>query len=125
MLKIGTKIKVADNSGARVAKIIGITGYSRKRWAGIGDLVIVSVQEAIPRSNVKKHEVCKAVVARTKKELKRKDGSYIRFDDNAVIILGGDGGKKLPRGTRIFGPVARELKEKGYDKIISLAPEVL
>ncbi|MBD3329060.1 50S ribosomal protein L14 [Candidatus Dojkabacteria bacterium] len=125
MVKIGSKVKVADNSGARLAKVIGIRGYSRKRWAGIGDAVVVSVQDALPRSNVKKHEICKAVVARTNKELKRKDGSYIRFDDNAVIILESDGAKKMPRGTRIFGPVARELKEKGFDKIISLAPEVL
>jgi len=126
MLKIGSVVKVADNSGAKSVRIIGTKGFSKKRSINIGNIVVVSVVEATPRAGVKTHEVVKAVVARTRKEQRRKDGSYIRFDDNAVVLLeGGDLGKKSPRGTRIFGPIARELKDAGYEKIISLAPEVL
>lgn len=117
-----TRLKVADNSGAKVAKLIGTYGASRIRWVKIGDIVSVAIQEATPNTSIKSHEVQKAVIIRTTKELKRKDGSYIRFDDNACVLIDA---KKAPVGTRIFGPVARELKEKGFDKIISLAPEVL
>ncbi len=123
MIQRLSKLKVADNSGARVANLIGIPGFSKRKWAKIGDVVVVSVRDAMPMSAVKAHSVVRAVVVRTQKETKRKDGSYIRFDDNAVVIL--DGKTKNPKGSRIFGPMARELKEKGFDKIISLAPEVL
>ena len=123
MVQLNTRLKVADNSGARVVKLIGIPGFSKKKWAHVGELITVSVQEALPNAGIKKHQVLRAVVARTTKEAKRDDGSYIRFDDNAAVVLNGK--TKNPLGTRIFGPVARELKESGYDKIVSLAPEVL
>jgi len=123
MVQLNSLLKVADNSGARIVKVIGIPGFSKRKWARIGDVVAVSVQEAIPNAGIKQHQVLRGVIARTLKESKRKDGSYIRFDDNAVIVL--DGKTKNAKGTRIFGPVARELKERGFDKIISLAPEVL
>lgn len=123
MVQINSLLKVADNSGARVGKLIGIPGFSKRKWAKIGDVIVVSVVEALPNAPVKAHAVMRGVVARTSKEYKRKDGSYIRFDDNAVVVL--DGKTKNPKGSRIFGPVARELKERGFDKIISLAPEVL
>lgn len=123
MVQLNTQLKVADNSGARVAKLIGIPGASRRRYAKLGDLITVAVSDAIPNGAVKEHQVIRAVVARTAKETKRKDGSYIRFDDNAVVLL--DAKTKNPKGTRLFGPIARELKDRGYDKIISLAPEVL
>lgn len=123
MVQLNTQLKVADNSGARVAKLIGIPGSSRRRYARLGDLITVAVTDAIPNGTVKDHQVIRAVVARTAKETKRKDGSYIRFDDNAVVLL--DAKTKNPKGTRLFGPIARELKDRGYDKIISLAPEVL
>lgn len=123
MVQRETNLTIADNSGAKVAKIIGIPGYSQKSTANIGDVVIVAVQKAVPHSGLKRHDVKSAVIVRTHKELRRKDGSYIRFDDNAAVII--DPKKKTPIGTRIFGPVARELKEKGFDKIVSLAPEVL
>ncbi|HRY22378.1 MAG TPA: 50S ribosomal protein L14 [Candidatus Dojkabacteria bacterium] len=123
MVQKGTNLKVADNSGARIAKLIGIPGASRRRYATVGDIVVVAVQKALPNSGMKRHEVMKAVIVRTHKEIRRKDGSYLRFDDNAVVII--DPKNKAPKGTRIFGPVARELKERGFDKIISLAPEVL
>lgn len=123
MLKIGSITKVADNSGARSVKIVGLPGYSKKKEIEIGDIVTVAVQDALPRAGIKNHEVCKAVVVRTKYNIRRKDGSYIRFEDNAVVLV--ESGKKTPRGTRIFGPVPRELKEDGFDKIISLANEVL
>ncbi|GAB4161371.1 MAG: 50S ribosomal protein L14 [Candidatus Dojkabacteria bacterium] len=122
MIQRLSKLKVADNSGARIVKVIGIPGASHRKWAYIGDIVVVSVQQAIPTANVKEHQVVKAVVARTTKEYRRKDGSYIRFDDNACVLIDN---KKAPLGTRVFGPIARELKERGFDKIISLAPEVL
>ena len=123
MVQRESELTVADNSGAKIAKIFGIPGGSKRRYAYVGDIVNVSVQKAIPNGAIKKHEVCKAVIVRVHKEYRRKDGTYIRFDDNACVLI--DPKNKTPRGTRIFGPVARELKEKGFDKIVSLAPEVL
>lgn len=122
MVQEETNLVVADNSGARRVRIIRVLGGHGKKYAGIGDLVVVTVKAAMPNSNVKKGEVCRAVIVRTKKEVQRRDGSFIRFDDNAAVILDQKG---EPRGTRIFGPVARELREKQYMKIISLAPEVI
>ena len=123
MIQRATNLTIADNSGAKIAKVIGIPGYSKRLTAGIGDIVNIAVQKATPHSGVKTHDVQTAVVIRTHKETRRKDGSYIRFDDNAAVII--DPKKKTPVGTRIFGPVAREIKERGFDKIASLAPEVL
>lgn len=123
MVQRGTIITVADNSGAKEAKLIGIPGASKVRYAKVGDIVVVSIQKTIPNTGVKDHEIYKAVIVRTSKELRRKDGTYVRFDDNAVVLV--DPKNKTPKGTRIFGPVARELKEGGFDKILSLAPEVL
>jgi large subunit ribosomal protein L14 len=117
-----SRLKVADNSGAREVLVIRVLGGTRRRYASIGDQVVVTVKDALPSGNVKKGSVSKAVIVRTKKEVRRQDGSYIRFDDNAVVLLNNTG--EL-RGTRIFGPVARELREKDYMKIISLAPEVI
>jgi large subunit ribosomal protein L14 len=122
MIQEETNLTVADNSGAKKIRAIRILGGHGRKYASVGDLIVVSVKSALPNSAVKKGEVCKAVVVRTHKEVKRKDGSYIRFDDNAAVILNAQG---EPRGTRIFGPVARELREKNYMKIVSLAPEVL
>lgn len=115
-------LEVADNSGAKKAQCIKVLGGSQRRYAGMGDVVVVSIKEALPESNVKKGTVTKAVVVRTKKETRRPDGSYIKFDQNAVVLINAEGD---PVGTRIFGPVARELRWKEYMKIISLAPEVL
>ena len=117
-----TILKIADNSGARTAKIIGIPGYSNRKTAKLGDVVVVAIQRALPNAALKKHDVEKAVIVRVHKEHNRKNGIYIRFDDNAAVIIDKKGD---PKGTRIFGPIARELKEKGFDKIVSLAPEVL
>jgi large subunit ribosomal protein L14 len=117
-----TMVRVADNSGAKRALVIRVLGGTRRRYAGLGDLVIVAVKDALPNGTVKKSEVARAVVVRTVKETRRKDGSYIRFDENAVVIINEQG---EPKATRIFGPVARELREKRYMKIVSLAPEVL
>jgi large subunit ribosomal protein L14 len=122
MVREEANLTVADNSGAKKVRIIRVLGGHGKKYASIGDLVVVTVKAAIPNAGVKKGQVCKAVVVRTAKEVGRKDGSYIRFDDNAAVLLND---KMEPRGTRIFGPVARELREKNYMKIISLAPEVL
>jgi large subunit ribosomal protein L14 len=122
MIQEETNLTVADNSGAKKVRCIRVLGGHGKRYASLGDLVVVSVKSALPNSNVKKGEVCRAVIVRTNKEVKRKDGSYIRFDENAAVLLNNQG---EPRGTRIFGPVARELREKQYMKIVSLAPEVL
>lgn len=122
MIQEETRLVVADNTGAKSVKCFRILGGSRRRFATVGDIIVVSVKTAIPSSAVKKGEVSKAVVVRTKKEVRRKDGSYIRFDDNAAVLLDE---KFEPRGTRIFGPVARELREKRFMKIVSLAPEVL
>ena len=115
-------LKIADNSGAKSALCIRVLGGSGRRYASIGDVVVVTVKDAIPNSPVKKGEVVKAVIVRTAKEVRRRDGTYIRFDDNAAVLLTPQG---EPRGTRIFGPVGRELREKRYMKIVSLAPEVL
>ncbi|PIO46960.1 MAG: 50S ribosomal protein L14 [[Chlorobium] sp. 445] len=122
MIQNETNLVVADNSGAKKVRVIHVLGGTRRRYASIGDVVIVSVKAAIPGGTVKKKEVSRAVVVRTKKEYRRKDGSYIRFDENAVVLINAQG---EPRGTRIFGPIARELRDKQYTKIISLAPEVL
>ena len=115
-------LKIADNSGARHALVIRVLGGSKRRYAGLGDIVVVTIKDAIPTGQIKKGEVARAVIVRTAKETKRKDGSYIRFDENAVVLINDD---KEPRGTRIFGPVARELRERAFMKIISLAPEVI
>ena len=123
MIQQESRLKVADNTGAREILCIRVQGGSRRRYAGVGDVITATVKTAIPQGTVKKGEVVKAVVVRTAKERRRPDGSYIRFDDNAVVILTTDA--KNPRGTRIFGPVARELRGKKFMKIISLAPEVL
>ena len=122
MIQQESMVKVADNSGAKTALVIRVLGGTRRRYAGLGDIVVVAVKNALPNGTVKKSDVAKAVVVRTVKETRRKDGSYIRFDENAVVIIN-DAGE--PRATRIFGPVARELREKRFMKIISLAPEVL
>jgi len=122
MLQSESRAKVADNSGAKEVLIIKILGGTRRRYASVGDKVVVTVKDALPSGNIKKGTVSKAVIVRTKKEIRRNDGSYIRFDDNAVVLL--NNADEL-RGTRIFGPVARELRDKQYMKIISLAPEVL
>ena len=122
MIQLRSMIEIADNSGAKLAQCIKVLGGSRRRYARIGDVVVVTIKQASPRGAVKAHSVEKGVVVRTKKETKRKDGTYIRFDENAIVIINKD---NEPKGTRIFGPVGRELREKGYQKIISLAPEVL
>jgi large subunit ribosomal protein L14 len=122
MIQQESMVKVADNSGAKTALVIRVLGGTRRRYAGLGDLVVIAVKNALPNGTVKKSEVAKAVVVRTVKETRRKDGSYIRFDENAVVIINDQG---EPRATRIFGPVARELRDKRYMKIVSLAPEVI
>ena len=122
MIQQESRLKVADNTGAKEVLCIKVLGGSGRRYASIGDIIVVTVKSAIPNGMVKKSEVTRAVVVRTRKEIRRKDGSYIRFDDNAAVLLTAQG---EPRGTRIFGPVARELREVGYMKIISMAPEVL
>lgn len=122
MIQEETLLTVADNTGAKKVKCFRILGGSKRRYASLGDVIIVSVKTAIPNSGVKKGSVQKAVVVRTKKKVRRKDGTYIRFDDNAAVILDE---RYEPKGTRIFGPVARELREREYMKIVSLAPEVL
>lgn len=122
MIQTESKLNVADNSGAKKVQCIKVLGDSRRRYARIGDLISCSVKTAIPGGNVKKGEVVTAVVVRTKKEIRRRDGSYIRFDENAAVIINKD---HEPVGTRIFGPVARELRERNFMRIVSLAPEVL
>jgi large subunit ribosomal protein L14 len=122
MIQVQTKMTVADNSGAKKVSCIRVLGGTRRRYAGVGDIVIVAVKEALPHSKVKKGDVMRAVVVRTVKETRRPDGSYIRFDDNSAVLINPQGD---PIGTRIFGPVARELRAKRFMKIISLAPEVL
>ena len=122
MIQQETRLKVADNSGAKVVLCFKILGGSKRRYASIGDLIVVTVKNAIPGSEVKKGDVTRAVVVRTRKEVRRKDGSYIRFDDNAAVLLTSAG---EPRGTRIFGTVARELRDGGYMKIVSMASEVM
>ena len=122
MIQQESRLSVADNSGAKEVLCIRVLGGTRKQYASVGDKIIVSIKNALPSGNIKKGTVAKAVVVRTKKEIRRADGSYIRFDDNAVVLLN-NAGEMI--GTRIFGPVARELREKQYMKIVSLAPEVL
>ena len=122
MIQSETRLKVADNSGAKDIYCIKVLGGSRRRYAAVGDVITASVKSALPGANVKKKEVVRAVIVRTTKETKRADGSSIRFDENAAVLINKDG---QPRGTRIFGPIARELRDGGYMKIISLAPEVL
>jgi len=122
MIQEYTKLVVADNSGAKKVMCFKVLGGSKKKYARVGDIIVCTVKDAIPGGTVKKSEVCKAVVVRTTKEIRRKDGSLIRFSDNAAVIIND---QREPRGTRIFGPVARELREKQFMKIVSLAPEVL
>ena len=122
MIQQETRLKVADNSGAKEVLCFKVLGGSKRRYASIGDLIVVTVKNAIPGGMVKKGDVTRAVVVRTRKEVRRKDGSYIRFDDNAAVLLTSGG---EPRGTRIFGPVARELRDSGYMKIVSMASEVM
>lgn len=121
MIQPRTMLKVADNTGVKIIQCFRVLGGTRRRYAQIGDIIVASVKVAEPRRLIKKGEVVRAIIVRQKKNLRRKDGSYIRFDDNAAIILDG----LEPKGSRIFGPIARELKEKGFDKIASMAPEVL
>ena len=123
MIQQESQLKIADNTGGRELLVIRVLGGSKRRYGRIGDIVVGTVKSASPHGAVSKSDVVKAVIVRTSKEYRRLDGSYIRFDDNAVVILDTDG--KNPKGTRIFGPVARELREKGFTKIVSLAPEVL
>jgi large subunit ribosomal protein L14 len=122
MIQEETNLVVADNSGAKKVRCIRVLGGSGRKYATVGDLIVVAVKSAIPNGNVKKGEVSRAVIVRTKKEVKRSDGSYIRFDENAAVLINP---QNEPRGTRIFGPVARELRDKQFMKIVSLAPEVL
>ena len=122
MIQIYSRLKVADNSGAKTISCIGIPGGSGRRYAWLGDVIVASVKEAAPAAAVRKGDVVKAVVVRTVKSHRRPDGSHIRFDDNAAVLINDD---RMPRGTRIFGPVARELREKNFMRIVSLAPEVL
>jgi len=122
MIQPRSMLKVADNSGAKIIQCINVPGGTRKRYAQIGDIIVGAVKKAEPRKLVKKHEVVKAVIVRQRKEIRRIDGSYIRFDDNAVVVLG-EG--KLPKGGRVFGPVAKEVKDKGFDKIAMMASELL
>ena len=120
MIQSETRLRIADNTGAKEVLCFKVLGGSRKKYARIGDQIVITVKKALPEGMVKKGDVCRAVVVRTRKEIKRRDGSSIRFDENAAVILDGQG---EPRGTRIFGPVARELREGGYMRIISMAPE--
>jgi large subunit ribosomal protein L14 len=122
MLQQESRVKVADNTGAKELLTIRVLGGSGRRYAGLGDVIVATVKDAIPGGNVKKGDIVKAVIVRTKKQTRRPDGSYIKFDENAAVILKADGD---PRGTRIFGPVGRELRDKKFMKIISLAPEVI
>ena len=124
MVQVQTYLKVADNSGAKEVMVIKVLGGYKRRYAGVGDIIVGAVKSAAPHAPIKKGDVIKAVVVRTKKEIRRVDGSYVRFDDNACVIIT-DKEKKDPKGTRIFGPVAREIRKAGFVKIASLAPEVL
>lgn len=123
MIQTESRLKVADNTGAQELLVIRVLGGSRRKYGSVGDIVVAAVKSATPQSSVKKASVVKAVIVRVAKEYRREDGSYIRFDDNAAVILADD--LQNPRGTRVFGPVARELRDKGYVKIVSLAPETL
>lgn len=124
MIQVQTYLKVADNSGAKSVQCIKVLGGYKRRYAGVGDIIVAAVKEAAPHAPIKKGDVIKAVVVRTRKEIRRADGSYVRFDDNACVVIT-DKEKKDPKGTRIFGPVAREIRKAGFIKIASLAPEVL
>ena len=124
MVQVQTYLKVADNSGAKEVQCIRVLGGCRRRYGHIGDIIVVAIKSAVPHAAVKKGDVAKAVIVRTRKEVRRPDGSYVRFDDNACVIIN-DVEKKDPKGTRIFGPVAREIRRAGFVKIASLAPEVL
>jgi len=123
MIQSESRLKIADNTGAREILVIQVQGGTRRRYASVGDVIVATVKSATPQGTVKKSEIVRAVVVRVAKQWRREDGSFIRFDDNAAVIL--DGETTTPRGTRIFGPVARELREKGFTRIASLAPEVL
>lgn len=123
MIQQESRLRIADNTGAKEVLCIRVTGGSRRRYGGVGDMIVATVKQASPGGAVKKGDIVRAVIVRTAKEYGRSDGSYIRFDDNAAVIL--DGETRNPKGTRIFGPVARELRDKGFMKIVSLAPEVL
>src|SRR3989344_807374 len=123
MIQAGTTVNVADNTGAKIAKVFKVLGATRRRYAAIGDIVVIAVKVAEPRKPVKKHEVHHAVVVRQKQALRRRDGSYIRFDDNAVVII--EKGKKDLKGARVFGPIPRELSERGFQQVVSLAEEVI
>ncbi len=123
MIQPETKLSVADNTGAKIVQVIKVLGGSKRRYARLGDIVVVSVKSAEPRKMVKKKDVLHALLVRQKQTYRRRDGSHIRFDENAVVII--DKGKKEPKGGRIFGPIPREIQEKGYNKIVSLAPEVV
>ena len=122
MIQPETKLKVADNTGAKIIKCFKVLGGSKRRYAQLGDVIVAAVKEAEPRRTVKKHDVVKAVVVRQKKAFRRKDGSYIRFDENAAVILDAE---KTPKGGRVFGPIPREIKEKGFTKIATLAPDLV
>jgi len=122
MIQSETRLKVADNTGAKEVLCFKVLGGSKRRYASLGDIIVVSVKKAIPGGMVKKGETSRAVIVRCRKEVRRKDGSYVRFDENAAVLLNSAG---EPKGTRIFGPVARELRDKGYMKIVSMAPEVI
>ena len=122
MIMLRTVLNVADNSGAKKIQCIQVRGGSYRRYGSVGDVIVAAVKEALPNSNISKGDVIKAVIVRTHKEIRRKDGSYVRFDDNAAVVIDNNGD---PKGTRIFGPVARELREKRYMRIVSLAPEVV
>jgi large subunit ribosomal protein L14 len=122
MIQQQSFVQIADNSGAKLGKCIKVLGATRRRYAYVGDVIIVAIKQAAPKGIVRTHAIEKGVVVRTRKETRRKDGSYVRFDDNAIVIINKDG---EPKGTRVFGPIARELRDRGYQKIVSLAPEVL
>jgi len=122
MIQVLTLLNVADNTGAKKVMCVKVLGGSKRRYAGVGDVIIVAVKDASIKGIVKNHSIQRAVIVRTKNNIRREDGSYLKFDDNAVVIIGADG---LPKGTRVFGPIARELRAAGYQKIISQAPEVL
>jgi len=122
MIQHRTMLQIADNTGAKLAQCIKVLGGTKRRYASLGDIIVVSIKDAAPKGVVKKKTIQKAVIVRTVRPIKRNDGSYVRFDENAVVIVGAD---LMPKGTRVFGPVARELRDKGFQKIISLAPEVV
>ncbi|MDP4007705.1 MAG: 50S ribosomal protein L14 [Candidatus Peregrinibacteria bacterium] len=125
MIQAESKVRVADNTGAKHAKVIKVLGGSKRRYARIGDMVVVTIKDASPKGIVKKKSVQKGIVVRARKETRRKDGSYIRFDDNAIVIIAINKSGPEPKGTRVFGPIAREIRDRGYQKIVSQAPDVL